>query len=339
MKPSLLRLGTGLALVLSVLAIGAMARSAWVLLPLALIYTATFILGRWHLWRTAFNNYSLARVLSNVLSTIAVQTVLVALLYLIGRGTASVFGRSISAALSIWDFFYCLAVATIGIGLACIIIWRERGSHNAITALPTHTTVQADEIQLLPESITPENFYHRIHYSHGTYEGPERTFISTPNAHSAGSDEKIAAAEQRLGQRLPEGLKRLYRLQNGGAVHGLCIVKTDVIEPRLYEELILPFCGYDDLAPTEILRTVFDSVTDYADPEDESQAESFPDGCKKMIILAQWYRETLFLDYSAPSAPKLGFVDFDHCEQWQTQCVWWENFELFFSALRRYRTV
>lgn len=339
MKQPLIRIGTGLALVLSVLAAGAMTRSAWVILPLALIYTAAFILGRWQSWRTSLKSDLLLRVVSNVLSTFAVQTVLVALLYLIGRGAASVMGRTASAVLSSWDFFYCLAVAAIGIGLGSFVAWCERDNYSAVAPTSGSIAMQKDEIKLLPTPITPENFYHGIHYSHGTYEGPERTFVSTPNTKSAGTNEKIAAAQQRLGVSLPEGLKTLYRFQNGGSVHCLCTVKPGIIEPHLYDDIILPFSGYDDLSPTENLRTVFDSVTDYADPDDENQAESFPEGCKKMIILAQWYRETLFLDYNAPGAPKLGFVNFDHAEPWQTQCVWWDNFEVFFSELRVYDTV
>jgi hypothetical protein len=90
--------------------------------------------------------------------------------------------------------------------------------------------------------------------------------------------------------------------------------------------------------PCETLRTVFGSVTDYADPDDAEQADMFPDGCKRFIILAQWYRHTLFLDYSASDTPSVGFVDFDHTD-WQAHCVRWSSFEEFFAALRHYETV
>jgi SMI1 / KNR4 family (SUKH-1) len=346
MKIPLLRLASGLILVLSAIAAGAMARSAWLIFPLAVIYTMAFILGRWKSWRLSLKSDSLSRVLINVFSTAAVQTILVAVLYLIGRGAASVFGNNTNAVLSSWDVFYCLVIAIAGISLGSLVAWQERlkpvnfdlRTENDDINNPTSGS-QQHEIRLLPEAINLDNFFHNIHYSHGTYEGPERVYTSTPNENSAGNNEKIAAAEKKLAIQLPEKLKALYRVQNGGSIDSLCTVKPDVIEAHKYEDLVLPFAGYDDLLPTELLRSMFDSATDYADPDDESQAESFPEGCKKMIILAQWYRHTLFLDYNESVDPKVGFVDFDHWEKWQTHCVWWDSFEAFFNALRRYETL
>jgi SMI1 / KNR4 family (SUKH-1) len=346
MKIPVLRLVSGLILVLSVVAAGAMARSAWLILPLAVIYTTVFILGRWKSWRLSIKSDPLSRVLANVFSTGAVQAILVTVLYLIGRGAASVFGNTANAVLSSWDIFYCMSIAIAGISLGSIVAWKERGE-SVNSNLDTYgddmntptSAAQRHEIRLLPESINLDNFFHSIHYSHGTYEGPERIYVSIPNENSAGSDTKITAVEKRLAIQLPEKLKALYRVQNGGSIDSLCTVKHDVTEAHWYEDLVLPFGGYDDLLPTELLRSMFDSASDYADPNDESQAESFPEGCKKMIILAQWYRHTLFLDYNGSGAPKVGFVDFDHSAQWQTHCVWWDSFETFFSALRRYETL
>ena len=185
-----------------------------------------------------------------------------------------------------------------------------------------------------------------IHYTHGCYEGPENTYVDTPNADSAGSDEKIAAAETRLCVTLPEDLRALYRTQDGSSVNDLCVPKTGVETPRLYDDIVAPlyddivapFSGYDDLLPCESLRTVFASATDYADPEPADQSDMFPDGCAKMIILAQWYRHTLFLDYGAGDMPSVGFVDFEDID-WHIHCVRWPSFEVFYSSLRHYETV
>ena len=62
-----------------------------------------------------------------------------------------------------------------------------------------------------------------------------------------------------------------------------------------------------------------------------------------MLILAQHYRHTLFLDYSdgaeQGNEPRVGCVDFDDFSNWQPHCVWWESFDAFFAALRRYETL
>jgi hypothetical protein len=343
----LLRLFTGFFLLLSVLAAGALARSPWVIAPLAATFAVAFIIGRWRSWRLAMKTHSLKRILSELLATTVIQTVMVAMLYLIGRGVAAVIGRTSAGAFSQWDLGYGVVTAAIGLTLGGIAVWRERNhasgpfaslGQTSLEDSPAPALSQGDEIRLLPDPVTLQSFFSGIHYTHARYEGPENTYVGTPNVDSAGSDEKIAAAEARLGVLLPDGLRALYRTQNGGSVNALCIPNPGVETPRLYDDIVAPFSGYDDLLPCEALRTVFASATDYADPEQPDQSDMFPDGCAKMIILAQWYRHTLFLDYGAGDTPSVGFVDFDDID-WQAHCVRWTSFEHFYSSLRHYETV
>ena len=57
-----------------------------------------------------------------------------------------------------------------------------------------------------------------------------------------------------------------------------------------------------------------------------------------MVVLAQWYRESLVLDYNQPGEPRVAFMDFDD-EAWMEQAVWWQDFERFFALLRHYDSV
>lgn len=329
-----MRLSAGLILLLSVLLAGAWARSVWLVLPLTLIYTLAFVLGRWQAWRHSIATDTISRVLSQLLATGLTQAVLVALMYLVGRGVGAVFGHAQAASLEMFDVLYCAAVAVLGLGLGAFVVWRE-----PLVRFQTRDTqpVSSDEIEILPEPVTPQNFFHGIHYSHGSYTGPDKSFVATPNELSLGSDAKIAAAEMRLNICLPVGLKALYRVQNGGSVPELCTVKPGVSKPRLFDDLIMPFTGYDDLLPTESLRTLLDTFAESSAGNDDSDVDLLPAGSAQLIILAQYYRCTLFLDYRSGTEPKVGFVDFDDFSNWQPQCVWWENFDAFFSALRRYR--
>lgn len=331
-----MRLGTGLILLLSVLLAGAWARSAWLILPLTLIYTLAFILGRWQAWRHSIATDTISRVLSQLLATGLTQAVLVALLYLIGRGVGAMFGRAHAAPLEMFDLLYCATVALLGLGLGAFVVWRE-----PLARLPNRDTqpVSRDEIELLPELVTPQNFFHGIHYGHGSYTGPEKSFADRPNELSAGSDAKISAAEVRLNVCLPDGLKALYRVQNGGSVSELCTLKSGVSQPRLFDDLILPFTGYDDLLPSESLRTLLEAVTEFSAGNADSDVDLLPAGSAQLVILAQYYRYTLFLDYRSSTEPRVGFVDFDDFSNWQPHCVWWENFDAFFSALRRFRAM
>lgn len=152
----------------------------------------------------------------------------------------------------------------------------------------------------------------------------------------------VGARIQRLswsGQLAPVAACCRRRLHGArvGRVVPLCVVRPGVVNPRRFDDIITPFSGYSDLLPFESLRTLHDLATDYADPDDPEQADAFPQGGERMIALARWYRETLFLDYRDAPVPRVGFVDFDH-EDWSSACRWWPDFESFFVALREFKS-
>ncbi len=343
----ILRIGSCLLLVCAALLTGWLARSPWIVLPMALIYTEAFVLGRWPAWRLSWRADSWGSMVAKLASTAAVQAILVGVLYLMGRGVSAVFGNPQTAEFSSWDWLYCAAVAVVSGLLGVLVIWWEQryGSvHDELlkelSQLTQQSSVQAHgserparaEIALLPEPVTLQSFYSGPHYTHSSDSGS----TVKPEAHAG--EQAIAAAEQRLGVVLPAALRALYRHQNGGSINSLCVPKPGIAQPRLFDDLVLPFGGYDDLLPCELLRTLYDSVCDYADPETPEGQEMFPAGSERMVILAQWYRHTLFLDYSN-SEPKVGFVDFDHHADWQQHCVWWDSFAQFYGALRHYESL
>jgi hypothetical protein len=339
---TIVRIAAGAFLVAAALGAGLLARSPWIILPLGLVFTVAMILGRSAGWTRALKTRSAVRITAEALATFTVQLALVSTFYLMGRGVAALIGRE-GASFESWDWIYVAVVAAVGIGLGAVAVRRENDAHQDPTFIEIdasdpesdNNTVRA-EIRILPERVTHQTLFAGIHYTHGRTEAG--VYDGTPNEKSAGSDEKIAAAEARLGITLPEGLRALYRVQNGGSVKDICAPKPGIAEARLYDDIIHPFAGYEDLYPLEMLRTVFDSTTDFADPDDPDQADQFPDGCKELIILAQWYRVTLFLDYTEGTPPTVGFVDFD-LEDWRAGVVRWNDFDTFFASLRRYEPV
>jgi SMI1 / KNR4 family (SUKH-1) len=339
---NLIRLIAGVFLVASALAAGMLARSPWIIVPLGLIFTVAMMVGRSAGWVRALKTHSAARIAAEALATLTIQLALVSIFYLMGRGGAALFGRE-GASFAQWDWMYSAVVAAVGIGLGVFAVRREHDDLHIPFSLDNDINESIDasnrepvEIRLLAERITHETLFAGIHYTHGRTESG--VYDGTPNERSAGSDEKIATAEARLGIVLPDGLRALYRLQNGGSVKDICAPKPGITEPRRYDDIIHPFAGYEDLYPLEMLRTVFDSTNDFADADDPDQADQFPDGCKQLVILAQWYRVTLFLDYTSGEVPSVGFVDFD-LEDWRSGVVRWDHFDAFFSSLRRYEPV
>jgi SMI1 / KNR4 family (SUKH-1) len=194
------------------------------------------------------------------------------------------------------------------------------------------------EIALLGTPVTLQNFYGNIHYSHATTEGDEAQRF-TPNEKSAGSEAKIAQAEQRLGLRLPEALRALYLVQNGGGgLATLCVPNPECVQHFLYDHITTPFSGYSDLNPLEYITTLHEAMCDYADPE--AEAERFPAGCERMIILARWYEETLYLDYNqlgSAGEPAVCFTTFEDQRLLHTRC--WPDFAAFFAALRVFKVL
>jgi len=149
------------------------------------------------------------------------------------------------------------------------------------------------------------------------------------------------AGRAQLRHALPDLLITLYKLRNGGSIAGLCIPLAGHKAPTLCGEVLMPFGRYNELIRAETLRTVWDAVCGHADPNAPDEADQFPHGSKAQLMLAQWYRETLFLDYNQPGAPRVGFADFDRFDaeanrDWVTL---WEDFETFFVALRHYEPV
>lgn len=342
-----LRLTTGALLVLSVAAAGYQHRSAASMLPLALAFTAAYVTGKWRVWRPLLAQGQTRRVVTALATTLLIQLALVAVLFLCGFGLGALLRQTVTQQLfGSADVLWATLTGAFGVGMGFALHRLEQRPTEPDADHPSRTEGTSDgmtdnpteraELRVSPEPLAPHTFFSGIHYSHGYSAPPEGKFDATPNEQSAGTAAKIAAAEARLGVQLPEALRTLYLVQNGGSVRNVCVPKPGIATPSQWQHIDTPFGGYDDLYPTETLRTVFDSITDFADPDTE--ADRFPPGCKQMVVLAQWYQQTLLLDYTRPGEPTVVFADLDH-PRWQAEALRWPSFAAFFASLRRYETV
>jgi hypothetical protein len=343
-----LRILMGVSLMVIVLWVGFSQRSLWTLPLLGLAFTAAYVTGKLRVWRVAMRDGKIGQAIAGLPVTFLVQTVLVGVTYLIGFGLGALVKGE--AGLAPFDRLDAMLALLVGLGSALTGILIDQLEGKPDTLIPAwagsqnleeHDSGSFEErtfdVDVLDGAVTLQSFFSGIPCSHGADTSTEggTGLDGTPNQKSAGrTPVHFAEHEARLGQSLPAVVKSLYALQNGGDVNHLCIPDPGILGPCTYGDILKPFSGYNELVPLELIRTVHDSVTDYADPV--SDAEAFPEGCAHMLILAQWYRETLFLDYNQPGAPRVGFVDFDQ-EDWQTVCRWWPSFEAFFSELRHYR--
>jgi len=178
--------------------------------------------------------------------------------------------------------------------------------------------------------ITLENFFAGADYY--------KKFNQTgPSKEPAPSLADINAVEAKLKVKFPEKLIQLYQRQDGGRVNHLIAPKVENPEEKS-SDWFKPFSGYDELLKLEQITTIYDNVEDWADFDEDPGA--FPINSERMIMLAQWHRETLFLDYRNGDAPRVGFANFDRFpnlqnDDWEPEANWWNDFDHFFSQLLR----
>jgi hypothetical protein len=324
------RLFLGLVLLLAVFGFGFTARSPLVIAPLAVLFTLSFALGRWRAWHKALLAEQVLASIKAQWSTLLVQTLLVVLLYLLGRGLGSMLGNFTPAAFGGADGLALWGVAIVvlcgGAGIAMV-------EAQVSVAAPKVAAANAPLVGFVP--VTEETFFAGHHYSNITKDESDE---SVPNpALAFVTEAQITEVEAALGVTFPPLLRRLYLRQNGGYMDGPVAPKRP--NPSMAEDdWIAPFSGYDDMTPLRFMRSLQTSIEDYADPVE--QPEMFPQGAARLIILAQWYRHTLFLDYRHGDTPRVGFTDFDRepdlqDPKWETRAQWWPDFDSFFASLQR----
>ncbi|USU04175.1 SMI1/KNR4 family protein [Sphingomonadaceae bacterium OTU29LAMAA1] len=147
----------------------------------------------------------------------------------------------------------------------------------------------------------------------------------------AADEGAIVSAETELGVRLPETLRRIYAMRNGGYVGHL--VAPRVAAPRpVFEDWRGAFApDYSSLRRIQKLETVASSYADLdTDPED------VPADAARLVILQARYGDMTLLDYTtSDSDPAVLIVDYDSGDD--PVDMRFADFDNFLKALRRDR--
>lgn len=356
-----LRIVCGLAVIGLAIALGWLHRSPWVLVPLSLAFTVLYVAGKWSVWRAALRRGGLGRTLAQLLATWPVQLVVAGLFYLVGFGLGALLtDRATAPGVTGADLAW---IAAVGVSILLVTVWIERTEDHAAPAplapdsdpgtLLGHgrggaardelahgqagqegTGESGDDGERLDlRPVTPATFFGGPHHMHVTYGGADGPTVDDDASRGRGPAE-IAEAEARLGVRLPDGLKRLYAIQNGGQTNGTMFVPL-VADPRPvaahWRETFA--CGYDHLNPIERLETVHEYYLNWIDPDDPEEAETIPDSAGRMIVLAARYEDVTLLDYTKGDEPEVAQIDFEAADA--TRHARFGSFDAFFAALRR----
>ncbi|MEQ9504950.1 MAG: SMI1/KNR4 family protein [Hyphomonas sp.] len=340
-RVSNLRIVLGLGMVACALATGILQRSPWIMPFLATGFTCAYEFGQLRTWRHSRETGKLGLYWLQLPADFAVQFLLVSVLYFIGFGLSALFSGAVTvAAFAPGDAIWPLAAGAIGsiLGLYIDRVEGKPASYYPLWASEMGITgddYEEDEgrIRLLAEPVTVGSFFADV-----LVEARASVNAADTSAHTGLSDDDITRLEARLGRALPDLLIDLYQHQDGGPVNGLCLVPDDVSDAARIEDLICPFGAESELNPSGELETAWDALVAPHNFDWQLGTEVRGPDDRARIVLAQWNLELLFLDYSRPGPPRVGFADFSRfAEEGQPAPVtWWADFDAFFAALRHY---
>jgi cell wall assembly regulator SMI1 len=331
-----LRIVAALTVVISLIAAGYLSRSPWIVVLATPVLTLLYALGKFRLWRAAWRAGGAKSIVLSVLTTLPIQLVLGYVLYLIGLGLAQLIAPAPIASFGSGDvlgvglmFLICLicSLAIISLEGDAPAAFQQAGTAQAANQPDRDEEVELD---IDPSPLTPETFftspaYWRPDPAREALEGRGKRVAKPP---LTASDAEIAAAEERIGFRLPQSLRGLYRIMNGGNV-GELYVPLKAQPGLVYDDWRGAFSiDYSSLNPLERLRTVREHYEDFTDDPDE-----FPANADKLIVLQARYGDMTLLDYSEPGEPRVSIVDFD--KNGDLPDIAFDTFDDFFKALRR----
>jgi len=316
-----LRIAMAIGLLLTVVAAGWLQRPPLILPMLALAFTAAFLAGQIRTWRVARRTGRIKAYFLQLPADYFVQLALVTVIYLIGLGLKGLLASEVALApASRLDALLPLAAGAAGVGLGFLIDWLEGRPDSLVPDWmigPEDDDGATGRILVGTDPVTAVSFF-----------GAEET--------QPASEQAITDAEARLGRELPPLLKDLYRHRNGGRVSEMCIPRPGIDAPERFDQVILPFGPYQEIVPVDFLLTLEDAMRVPGDP-DEGTAPP-PEGAANMLVLAQCFGETLFLDYNRSGPPRVGFADFTRFDLSGRRDAgdWWPDFSAFFQQLRHY---
>lgn len=145
------------------------------------------------------------------------------------------------------------------------------------------------------------------------------------------TEAQISVQEKRLGIRIPDPWREVYKYFNGGWVEGL--YWGDLHKPSLNDIIPIPQIGHEYLALEEV-APLRDILPGEMDGVDCSTLDS------RLIAIACWDCQAVLLDYRQGSDPRVCRAYFNEYDENWLDCweedeftFWWPNVQVFFRGL------
>lgn len=343
-----LRMFMGVVIVLAVVVAGFLNRSAWLILLATPVFTALYALGKWDSWKRAWRTGGAKAIIIAILMTLPIQLILVGILFLIGLGASMLMGTSSDLQqLTSADVVAAVTLFLVAVGISSFInVLETRAAGDAprqtigfdmaddagdVAGQENRYREDDAELDIDPRPLTPQTFYIARGYwkRDALFDALQGRGEPVVRKREAASEGDILAAEQRLGVRLPDSLRDLYKMMDGGYV-GWMYVPLKADPGPFYDDWRGAFSiDYSSLNSLHQLRTVKDHYEDFTDDPDE-----MPANADKLVMLQARYQDMTLLDYSQGPEARVRVVDFDERPE-QSTAVEFPDFDRFFAALRR----
>lgn len=333
-----LRIATGLLIVLAMGAAGWLHRSPWIVLLATPLFTVLYALGKWNAWTLAWRLGGAKRIVLSALVTLPIQAVLAGVFYLLGLGLSMLLAPAATiAAFSGADVQWAAVLFVLAVAVSAAIIRLEAVAPEPVAATPSPVSPAAEtepELDIDPTPLNLDTFFESPGYwrKNAAREALAQRGTPVEKPPFAASEAMLTATEARLGFRLPDTLRQLYGRMNGGYVGWLYVpLKRDA--GPFYDDWRGAFSiDYSSLAPLAELRTVAEHYEDFThEPED------VPAGADKLVVLQARYGDMTLLDFTRGPQARVLIADFDRQPGVEPVDIAFENFDDFLAALRRVR--
>jgi len=164
--------------------------------------------------------------------------------------------------------------------------------------------------------ITADNFYY--------HKEPDGT----------GSLAKVITAEERLNITLPETLRTIYQIRDGGGTARLYLPNGTTPERTLiYWHPVLGSSSKTTRWPYGILRSTKQLIfaTDFFNSPNPLEAH---EAAQKWLLLINDRTQMMFLDYNTQTTPRLGLYN-KQLDVDETNPVFFDSFDIFLGAVRK----
>ena len=326
---------------------------------LAIVFTPSYIAGKWRVWKSASPSMAVGQKIRNILGSYCAQIFVAGIFFCIGLAFSAMAAPSaVIFDISAFDIHVLALLAVSQIILMPLIILLEQrhlgdvedilqqAKDSGIIAHGAHVIgddrEEDDGFMLDPTPITVDSFFKGDHFSRRDYSRTAITDIVDWNnkkpfvAPRAATEDMIQEAEERLGFRLPETLRDIYKLQNGGYVGPLYVPLVE--NPRNnYDDWQCAFAhDYDVLMPLSDLSSLYDHHMAYFDEDydDVEDKEAWISESEKLIVFAARTGYGTALDYRKDSNnPAIVFFDNNYGEREERERFHLESFDHFLSKL------